>query len=56
MSSEDGCSEEMFVELRYREGIVEDIFSVPLTDVNPIDVDERTASDRGLELLDRQRL
>ena len=42
MSSEEHCSQEMFVEIRYREEEVEDIFSVPLNDIDPLDVDEPT--------------
>ena len=33
----------MFVEVRYEEGTIDDIFSARLSEINPIDVDEQTA-------------
>ncbi len=41
-SPEEYCSEEMFVELLYKEGTVEDTFSVPLCDIEAIDADPKT--------------
>jgi hypothetical protein len=43
MSPSDDCLHEMFVEVRYQEGGVDDIFSARLSEINPIDVDEETA-------------
>lgn len=43
MSPEDECMRSMFVEIRYREGEVDDIFSARLEDIHPIEVDEETA-------------
>ncbi len=43
MSPEDECMRSMFVEVRYREGEVDDIFSARLEDIHPIEVDEGTA-------------
>lgn len=43
MSPEDDCSHDMFVEVRYLEGSVGDIFSARLSEIHPIDVDEETA-------------
>mgnify|MGYP001799748129 FL=1 len=43
MSPEDECMRSMFVEVRYREGEVDDIFSARLEDIDPIEVDEETA-------------
>lgn len=43
MSPEDDCTHDMFVEVRYQEGTVDDIFSARLSEINPIDVDEETA-------------
>ncbi|MGB3638906.1 MAG: calcium-binding protein [Rivularia sp. (in: cyanobacteria)] len=43
MSPEDECMRSMFVEVRYREGEVDDIFSARLEDIHPIEVDEETA-------------
>lgn len=43
MSPADDCSHDMFVEVRYQEGSVDDIFSARLSEINPIDVDEETA-------------
>lgn len=42
MSSEDDCDREMLVEVRYREGELEDIFSARLCEIEPIDVDLET--------------
>jgi hypothetical protein len=42
MSSEDDCQEEMFVEVLYKENTVEDTFSVPLSDIVPLEVDSDT--------------
>lgn len=42
MSSEDNCQEEMFVEVVYRENNVEDTFSVPLSEIEPIEADSET--------------
>jgi hypothetical protein len=44
MSPEEYCSEEMFVELLYKEGTVEDTFSVPLCDIEAIDADPTQAA------------
>ncbi|NJM17966.1 MAG: calcium-binding protein [Richelia sp. SM1_7_0] len=43
MSPSDECMRSMFVEVRYREGEVDDIFSARLEDIHPIAVDEETA-------------
>lgn len=43
MSPEDECMRSMFVEVRYREGEVDDIFSARLEDIHLIEVDEETA-------------
>jgi Calcium binding len=32
----------MFVEVRYQEGTIDDIFTARLSEINPIDVDEET--------------
>jgi hypothetical protein len=42
MSPEEICLDEMFVEVRYREDEVEDIFSVSLVNLDPIDADAKT--------------
>lgn len=42
MSEEEECEQEVFVEIRYREGEVEDFFSIPLKEIKPIAVDEET--------------
>jgi len=42
MSSEEDCSEDMFVEVLYKEGTAKDIFSVPLSDVDTVAADEGT--------------
>lgn len=42
MSSEDDCQTEMFVEVTYTEDTVEDTFSVPLTEIEPLEVDNKT--------------
>jgi Calcium binding len=43
MSPGDDCSHDMFVEVRYNSGTIDDIFSARLSEINPIDVDEETA-------------
>ncbi|MEO0969461.1 MAG: calcium-binding protein [Cyanobacteria bacterium J06639_18] len=43
MSPEEECSHDMFVEVRYQEGGVDDSFSARLSDIKPIDIDEETA-------------
>lgn len=43
MSPEDECMRSIFVEVRYREGEVDDIFSARLCDIHPVNVDEETA-------------
>ncbi|MEO0935392.1 MAG: calcium-binding protein [Cyanobacteria bacterium J06641_2] len=43
MSPEDECMRSMFVEVRYREGEVDDIFSARLEDIHPIEADQETA-------------
>jgi hypothetical protein len=43
MSSEEDCGQDMIVEVRIQEGGEEDEFSVPLKNLNPIDIDEATA-------------
>ncbi|MDZ8236676.1 MAG: calcium-binding protein [Nostoc sp. ChiQUE01a] len=42
MSAGDDCSDDMFVEVRYQEGTVDDIFTARLSEINLIDVDEET--------------
>lgn len=42
MSPEEDCEQEMFVEVCYNENETEDIFSAPLSDLNPLNVDEKT--------------
>lgn len=42
MSPEDNCTEEMFVEILYREGTLEDVFSASLYEIQPIDADSET--------------
>jgi hypothetical protein len=42
MSSEDDCQEEMFVEVIYTENKVEDTFSMPLSEIEPIEADSET--------------
>jgi hypothetical protein len=42
MAEEEECARDMLVEIRYREGEVEDIFSVPLTHIEPLQVDQKT--------------
>lgn len=42
MLSEDDCQEEMFVEVIYTENKVEDTFSVPLSEIEPIEADSET--------------
>lgn len=43
MSPEDECLHSMFVEVRYEEAGVDDIFSARLCDIHPVDVDQETA-------------
>jgi hypothetical protein len=43
MSPEDECMRSIFVEVRYREGEVDDVFSAHLEDIHPIEVGEETA-------------
>jgi hypothetical protein len=42
MSPEDDCGKDMFVEVLYREGEAEDVFSVPLYEIEAIDADPET--------------
>ena len=42
MSPEEDCQKEMFVEVLYKEGAAEDVFSVPLSEIEPIDADDKT--------------
>jgi hypothetical protein len=42
MSSEDDCIDEMVVEASYREDEGEDVFSVPLVNIDPLDADAKT--------------
>lgn len=42
MSPEDECSSDMFVEVLYQEGELEDIFSARLSDIQPLDIDSGT--------------
>lgn len=42
MSSEEDCTEDIFVEVLYREGKTKDVFSVPLSDLEPIMADSAT--------------
>jgi hypothetical protein len=42
MSSEDDCGKDMFVEVLYREGEAEDVFSVSLYEIEAIDADPKT--------------
>lgn len=42
MSSEEDCTEDMFVEVIYREGKTKDVFSIPLSDIEPIAGDSAT--------------
>lgn len=42
MSPEDDCGKDMFVEVLYREGEAEDVFSVPLYEIEAIDADSGT--------------
>jgi Calcium binding len=43
MSPRDDCSHDLFVEVRYQEGNIDDIFTARLSEINPIDVDEEIA-------------
>lgn len=58
MSEEEQCHQEMYVEVRYQEDGVEDIFSASLIDITPIEAAEKTVEaiedwkywvDRGYE-------
>ena len=42
MSPEDDCLHDMFVEVLYREGEFEDVFSARLSDIQPLDTDSAT--------------
>ena len=42
MSPEDDCQKEMLVEVLYRENTVEDVFSVPLYNIEPVEADDET--------------
>lgn len=42
MSPENDCQEEMLVEVVYKEGKLKDVFSVPLSHIEVIEVDEAT--------------
>jgi hypothetical protein len=42
MSPEEDCQKEMFVEVLYKEGTAEDVFSVPLSEIEPIEADDKT--------------
>jgi hypothetical protein len=42
MSPEEDCQKEMFVEVLYKEGAAEDVFSVPLSEIEPIEADDKT--------------
>jgi hypothetical protein len=42
MSPEDDCSHDLFVEVLYREGELEDVFSAKLSDIQPRNIDVTT--------------
>lgn len=42
MSPEDECSSDMFVEVLYQEGELEDVFSARLSDIQPLDTESLT--------------
>ncbi len=42
MSDEEECEEEMRVDVRYSEGNSPDVFSVSLSEIEPVDTDEMT--------------
>ena len=42
MSPEDECLNDMFVEVLYREGEIEDVFSARLSEIQPINIDSAT--------------
>ena len=42
MSTEDDCLKDMYVEVLYREGDLEDVFSARLAEIHPKDVDRAT--------------
>lgn len=59
MSPEEDCQKEMFVEVLYKEGTAEDVFSVSLSHLEPIAADDETQEavkdwhywvDKGYEL------
>ena len=42
ISTEDDCLNDMYVEVLYREGGLEDVFSARLLEIHPVDVDRAT--------------
>ena len=42
MSPEDECLDDMLVEVLYREGDLEDVFSARLAEIQPLDIDRPT--------------
>lgn len=42
MSPEEDCQTEMVVDVLYKEGADEDVFSVPLHEIQPVEADEET--------------
>ncbi len=42
MSPEDECLHDMFVEVLYREGELEDVFSARLSEIQPVNIDSAT--------------
>lgn len=42
MSPEDECSDDIFVEVLYREGELEDVFSARLSEIQPLNIDSAT--------------
>ena len=42
MSTEDDCLKDMYVEVLYREGELEDVFSARLAEIQPLNVDRAT--------------
>ena len=42
MSPEDDCSHDMFVEVLYREGDMEDVFDARLSEIQPLNIDAAT--------------
>ncbi len=45
MSSEEECEQEMRVDVRYTEGQNQDVFSVSLSEIEPVDSDEMTTEE-----------